>query len=105
MTYIHPENHKSILNFIIAGLIFTSFVGAFWLVALYNNTVNLNHNIAAAKSELDSVGAKNTTLNNQVVAALGNVQSGDLATADGLVQDNHPQYFPTNQSWPIASQQ
>lgn len=104
MTYIHPNYHnKSILSLVLAGLIFTSLVGVFWLVALYNNVVNLDHNITAAKSELDSIGAQNTALNNQVAAALGNVTSGNLAAADGLVQDNHPHYF--QQSWPIASQQ
>jgi len=97
MTYIHPDQkNNSILNFVIGGLIFTTLVGVFWLVALYNNVVNLNHNIQTAKAQLDSIGAKNTTLNNQVVAALGNVESGDLASQDGLVQDSHPQYFAVN---------
>ena len=106
MTYIHPDRPvKSILNRIIAGLIFTSLIGVIWLVALYNNVVNLNQNIATAKTELNSIGASNTTLQNQVVAALGNIESGNLAAQYDLVQDNHPQYLPTNQSWPIASQQ
>jgi hypothetical protein len=116
MTYIHPDHRQlQILNLVIAGLIFTSLVGVFSLVALYNNIVNLNHNIAAAKSELDTVGANNTALNHQVTAAMGNLISDNLAMADGLVQDNHPQYFQlsTNQQpvsrnqsteWPIASQ-
>jgi len=105
MTYIQPDSHqKNILNVIIAGLIFTSLVGVFLLVGLYNNVVNLNHTITATKAQLDSIGAANTVLNGQVVAALGNVTSGDLATADGLVQDNHPTYFPNSQTWPLASQ-
>jgi hypothetical protein len=78
-------------------------MATFYLVAVYNDVVNLNHNIAAAKAQLDAIGAQNTTLNNQVVASLGNIQSGDLAAEGGLVQDNHPQYF--SQSWPIASKQ
>lgn len=102
MTYIQPNNRINILNLAIAGLAFLSLVGIFCLVALYNNIVNLNHNIAAAKTELDSIGSNNTTLNNQVIAALGNVQSANMAAGDGLVADNHPQYF--TQSWPIASQ-
>lgn len=111
MTYIHPErNQKNILNFILTGLIFTCLLGVFWLIALYNNVVNLSHNLATAKTQLDAVGAQNTSLNNQVVAAMGDVTSGDLAVAGGLVQDNHPAYFTINQpstqqSWPIASQQ
>ena len=103
MTYIHPENNKSILNRVLAGLIFASLGGVFLLVALYNNVVNLNHAIITAKVQLDSIGAQNTTLHNQVAATLGNIPSSGLATQHGLVQDNHPQYFST--SWPIASQQ
>jgi hypothetical protein len=112
MTYIQPNNHqKSTLNFVIAGLILTSLVGVFWLVALYNNIVNLDHTITTEKAAVDSIGAQNTTLNGQVAVALGNVASGDLATADGLVAENHPQYFQqsvtSNQitEWPLASQQ
>ena len=110
MTYIHPDYHsKSILNMVLAGLVCISLLGVFWLVALYNNIVNLNHNIAAMKADLDSVGAANTTLNSQITAALNTVTQGNLAAVDGLVQDNHPTYLPVNQpsqreTWPIASQ-
>jgi hypothetical protein len=103
MTFIQPNQQKDLLNRIIAGLAIFTVLGVFWLVMLYNNIVDLNHNIAAAKSQLDAIGAENTTLNAETVAALKVVQSGDLAAADGLVADNHPQYF--TQSWPIASQQ
>jgi hypothetical protein len=106
MTYIHSDiRNKSILNLVLTGLIFTALGGVFWLVALYNNVVNLNHNIAAAKSQLDSIGAQTTALNSQVTAALGNVTSGAVATADGLVQDNRPQYFPVSQTANTASNQ
>jgi hypothetical protein len=113
MTYIQPSHHKDLLNRIIAGLALFTVLGVFSLVMLYNNIVDLNHNIATAKAQLDSIGAANTTLNAETVAALRVVQSGDLAAADGLVADAHPQYFTNNQqpitsnqsAWPIASQQ
>ena len=91
MTYIHSEHRTiSIFNLAIAGLIFTSFVGVFWLIALYNNIVDLNHSITASKAQLDSVGAQNTALNSQIASSLGSVNSDNIASADGLVQDNHP---------------
>ncbi len=109
MTYLQPNQRKSILNLVIAGLALASLAGIFSLVALYNNIVDLNHSIAAAKTELDSVGAKNTVLNNQVIGALHGLQSGSLAAQYGLVENNHPRYFPLtqpspHQQWPIASQ-
>jgi hypothetical protein len=54
---------------------------------------------------LQSVGAQNTALNNQVLATLGGADFTALAAADGLVADKNPQYFTANQQWPIASQQ
>jgi hypothetical protein len=103
MTYIQSQrSEKNILKIVLAALICTALGGVFWLVTLYNNVVNLNHDITTAKAQLDSIGGQNTALNSQIAVAMGNVSTGDLATADGLVTDNHPTYF--NQSWPIASQ-
>lgn len=92
MTFIQP-NKKSIffrlfLVLVVAGLM----GGTFWLIVLYNQTVNLNHGIAAAKAELDSIGAENTALNNQIITTLGNTgQLNAIATSDGLVVAK-PQY-------------
>ncbi len=110
MTYLQPSPHRShILNFVIVALAAASLVGIFALVGLYNNIVDLNHNLAAAKSQLDAIGAKSTTLNQQVIADLGNVSTGNLAAQDGLIQDNQPAYFPLDHyfpttQWPLASQ-
>lgn len=81
--------------------------GAFGMVALYNTTVNLGHNISDAKAELDRVGAETTRLSNQTVAILGDVGIAAAAARDGLIEDQKPQYFQisqTRQTWPIASQ-
>ena len=97
MTFIQP-NKKNIvfrlfLVLIIAGLV----GGTFWLIALYNQTVNLNHEIAAAKAELDSVGAENTALNNQIVTMLGSTGPlNAVATQGGLVIAK-PQYVTVAQ--------
>ena len=77
------------------------------MVALYNATVNLDHNIAEIKSELDVVGAKNTDLNNTVVATLSGGGIAAIAAKNGLVPESKPTYFhssqTTDQKWPIAS--
>jgi len=77
--------------------------GTFWLVVVYNQTVNTTHNIAAAKAQLDAIGSQNTALNNQMVATLNTSQASALAAQDGLVQDNKPQYITINNQWPIVS--
>ena len=113
MTYIHSNHKKNILNLVLGGLILTLLGGVFCLITLYNNVVNLTHNIATEKAAVDSIGAQNATLNNQAIAALSALQSANLASADGLVEDSHPQYYQqpltanANQQseWPIASEQ
>ena len=67
--------------------------GTFWLITLYNQTVNLNHEISAAKAQLDTIGAENTAINNKIVTMLGDTdQLTAMATSDGLVVDARPQY-------------
>lgn len=90
---------------VIALLVFALLGGTFWLVIAYNKTVDLSHDIVSMKAQLETVGAENTALNNQVLATLGGANFTALAASDGLVQDKNPQYFTSDQQWPIASQQ
>jgi hypothetical protein len=104
MTFIQPTKHANVLNLVIALLVIALLGGTFWLVIAYNKTVDLSHDIVSIKTQLQSVGAQNTALNNQVLATLGGADLSALASADGLVTDKNPQYFTVNQQWPIASQ-
>ena len=104
MTFIQPTKHIKLLNAVIALLVVALLGGTFWLVIAYNKTVDLSHDIVSIKTQLESVGAENTALNNRVLATLGGADFTSLASADGLVQDKNPQYFTTDQQWPIASQ-
>ncbi len=104
MTFIQPKKHFNIQNIAIAMLVALVLVGTFWVVVGYNKTVDLNHDILSVKTQLGSIGAQNTALNNDIIATLGGGQIGALAAADNLVQENKPQYFSINQQWPIASQ-
>lgn len=109
MTFIQPNKNKSFLNIIIVLFVVAIVSGIFGMVALYNATVNLNHNLTEAKKELDAVGAASTKLNNQIVAALAGSSLTAAVTRAGLVEEKKPNYFSTqgtreNKSWPIASQ-
>jgi len=92
------------LNAVIVLLVVALLGGTFWLVVAYNKTVDLSQDIVSLKSQLQTIGAQNTALNNQVLATLGGADFTSLAAADGLVQDKNPQYFTVDQQWPIASQ-
>jgi hypothetical protein len=93
------------LNAVIALLVVALLGGTFWLVIAYNKTVDLSQDIVSDKAQLQSVGAQDTALNNQVLATLGGADFTALAASDGLVEDKNPQYFTIDQQWPIASQQ
>jgi hypothetical protein len=95
----------NMLNAVIALLVVALLGGTFWLVIAYNKTVDLSQDIVSDKAQLQSVGAQDTALNNQVLATLGGADFTALAASDGLVEDKNPQYFTIDQQWPIASQQ
>lgn len=103
MTFIQPNKNKNLLNAILVVLVVLVVFCTFGMVALYNMTVNLSHNIATTKAELDAVGAQNTALNNKIIGTLGENNLADIATQDGLVTESQPQYFTIDPQWPIAS--
>lgn len=104
MTFLQPKKHFNIQNMILAALVLLVLAGTAGVIVEYNKTVNLSQNVLAAKTELQSVGAKNTQLNNGVIAALDGGQAASIASTDGLIAERNPQYFSINQQWPIASQ-
>lgn len=95
------------MNGILVMLSIALMVETFGMVALYNATVNVSHNITEAKSQIEAIGAQNTNLNNTIIAALSSGEVTAMAARDGLVPESKPQYFPVNQmtdpKWPIAS--
>ena len=93
MTFIRPNKQRTTLDLVLGALVILILGGTFWLVVLYNHVVDANHAIAADKAMLDTIGAKNTQLSNQAMAAIGNAQAASLASQDGLVSENKPQYF------------
>ena len=92
MTFIKPGKTNIFLTLFLVLIIAGLMAGTFWLITLYNRTVNLDHQIAAAKMELDAIGTENTTLNNKIVTTLGNTdQLTSMATSAGLILAK-PQY-------------
>jgi cell division protein FtsB len=94
MTFIQPHKQFNALNIILGALVFSTVLTTFALVAVYNGIVNVSHNIAAAKAELDTVGAQSTSLQNHIVALMGSGAVAEAAQTDGLVEDKNPQYLP-----------
>ena len=104
MTFIQPSKNKNILNLVLFGMGAALLVGTFWVIVAYNQTVSMAHDISKMKSELDTLGAKSTAINNQLIGSLGSDAIASAAAKSGLVEDKKPQYFEIDQQWPIASQ-
>jgi len=103
MTFIQPNKNRSFWNGILVVFAIAVVFGTVGMVALYNMTVNLSHNIADAKAKMDAVGAQSTDLNNKIMDTLGGIGIARLVAENGLVIESKPQYFQINQKWPIAS--
>ena len=86
MTFIQPNKNNNAFRIMMTLVVAVLIGGTFWLVALYNQTVRLSQAIAAARVQLNTIGAENTTMNNQIITTLGNTtQLSAIATSDGLV--------------------
>lgn len=98
MTFIQPKKYINLLNIVIAMLVVVILSGTFWLVVAYNNTVDLSHDIVSIKTQIDTIGANTTALNNSIISTLGSTQFQTLAIQDNLVQDKNPQYYQIAQN-------
>ena len=93
MTFIQPKKHLNLLNVILGMLVITILGGTFWIVVAYNKTVDLSHDIVSLKAQLDTIGANNTALNNNIISTLGETQFQNLAAVDHLVTEKKPEYY------------
>lgn len=76
---------------------------SFWLIIIYNGTVNLEHNIAKLISESQNIQNANIELKEKILSALSGENLEKIAEEQGLVKDRNPQYFEIDQKWVIAS--
>lgn len=72
--------------------------GTFWLVVAYNKTVDLSQDIVSIKSQINTIGANTTSLNNNIISTLGETNFQSIALQDGLVEDKNPQYYQIDEN-------
>jgi hypothetical protein len=80
------------------------FLGAIWLIILYNNVVNLSHGISDIKAEFQAIQSQNAELKNKTLSMLDEASFGGFAGKNSLIQDKNPKYFEVNPQWSFASQ-
>ena len=104
MTFIKPEK----LSFLSRLLIFTMVPlvsGVVWLIFMYNQVVNLNHEIPRLKKEIEVNQAAAAELKEKVFAFFKNENTDQITSALGLIQEKNPEYFESAQKWAFALEQ
>jgi hypothetical protein len=104
MTYIQPNKNHSTLNILLIFLGIGFFLGAVWLVILYNNSVNFSHGLSEMKSEFQEVQTVNVELKEKIFSVLDSLNSKSIAASHNLVQEKKPQYLEINTQWSYASE-
>lgn len=102
MTFIQPKKGSNILNKILILLAAGLVLGAFWMVILYNNYVNLNHGLSNLRLEFKQVQAQNAELKDKIFRALDLAKSNNPSDRR-LIQDKNPEYLEVNSKWSYAS--
>ncbi len=104
MTYIQPKNSDLLFRMIIAVLMSTVVITAFYLIIVYSRTVNLANETHSQKIALRAIMTESSELKsqifNQVTDSFLRSRAGEL----GLVEDKNPTYFELQKQWLFASQ-
>ncbi len=101
MTTVRSEkqNISNILLIILGGLLIFGFI---YLIAVYNQLVNLRHGISDMRAETQKLGVQSAELKDQLFKIFDPGKVEALAKDRGLVKESKPNYLEANQ-WELAS--
>jgi hypothetical protein len=93
MTIIQPNrtNHKA--NFLISLLILTSISIAVWGVFLYNQLVNLRHEVKSQETALSQAEVANAELKNNLYSIIDAKNLKSSVDSQSLILDKNPEYL------------
>ena len=103
MTIIQPNKEKKFSLLLVAVLFLPLLAAGTGLVVLYNQTVNLEHNIEAARAEWQKIEAGNAELKDDIFTLFDSASLEFLAVGQGLVKEKYPEYI-NSERWAFASQ-
>ena len=103
MTIIEPNKNRQRVNTLFWGSIGLLVAVALWSISVYNQTVNLNHDLRAAESREGELQTANAELKNKRYALSGTKQLLSVAVENGLVKVTHPDYLEASSGAPLAN--
>lgn len=76
--------------------------GIISLIAVYNQSVNLKHEISLMKNQMQQIQAANAGLQDKLFSLFDPAKVAEFSAKQGLVKEKAPQYLPI-ESWALAS--
>lgn len=104
MTFIQPSKNHSIINRILIALVVCLVLSIFWLVSLYNSSLNLSYGLSEMRSELKAVQTTNAALKEKLFVLVDPASFKNFAGSKNLVQDKKLQYLEIHSQWSYASE-
>lgn len=104
MTFLQPKKNFNILSKAVFLIVIPIVAGVVWLVMLYSQAVDVEHDIATLDKEIEAQEAKNTEIKEEIFKLLSSDNVDELSQELGLVEDKSPQYFK-NKAWEFALHQ
>lgn len=93
MTIIQPNKNNKKINLLISGLTMTTVVVAVWGVFLYNQLINLRHELVSQEDNLQKAEVMNAELKNNLYQLTGTKNLETSANQNSLVLEKNPQYL------------
>ena len=103
MTYLRPNSNKASISFLLIGLLTILSLMVFWSVSVYNQTVNLRHDLADSEQKLQELKVANADIKNKLYQAIDSQVLTALGEERGLMKVKSPDYIQVDGSWSVVS--
>lgn len=105
MTAIKPNKNKLFSNKLLVLFCAPLFLGIVWLVALYNQTVNIGHGIEEMNADLKKLQGETAELQDTMFNSFSGERIEAFAKENRLIKEKTPEYLEINDQWAFALQQ
>lgn len=93
MTIIQPHKNNNKANFLVSILMMACLVVALWGIFLYNQLVDLRHEVSDAQEGVRGEEVANAELKNNFYGITNTDNLKSVTAAQSLVLDQNPQYI------------
>ncbi len=93
MTIIQPNKNNYKTSFLISVLLITSISAALWGVFLYNQLVNLRHEVKKQETNFSRAEVMNAELKNNLYSIIDAKNLKSSIDSQSLILDKNPEYL------------